>query len=106
MLYNIYSLRCDCEACIKDYQPHHGRLAEGALPSKYDVLLNMRFVILDMEVTNLDKFLNILCKFDYMLPCLSFNELQLRVHKIMKLKYGVHYICLLYIYDRVLDIFP
>lgn len=88
MLYDVYSLRCDCEACAKDYQPHHGRLAEGALPSKYDMLLNMRYVILDLEVNNLQKFLDILYKFDYMLPCLSLNELQLRVHKIMKLKYG------------------
>lgn len=81
-------MKCDCEACTKDYQPHFGRLAEGTLPSKYDMLLNMQFVILDIEVKNLEQFLEILYKFDYMLPCQSLNELQLRVHKIMKLKYG------------------
>lgn len=85
---DYYSVKCKCEACIHDYPQHHGKLPKGALPASYTPLLNMRYFILDMEVKNLDKFLEILLKYNSKLPCYSLNELQLRVHKIMKLLYG------------------
>lgn len=83
-----YSVKCDCEACVNNYPTHQGNLPEGKLPNSYNSLLNMRFLILDLEVNNLDKFLDILLKYNSKLPCLSLNEIQLRVHKIMKLKHG------------------
>lgn len=84
----MFALKCNCEACTNNYPSHYQGIAEGKLPAKYDILLNMHYVMLDIEIKNLEKILNILYEFNYMLPCRSLNELQLRLHKIMKLKYG------------------
>lgn len=88
MLKTLLSITCQCEACTKNYPANYENIPKGNIPSQYSNVLGVHTSMLDYEVTNFKTFLEILEKFDKKSPCLTINEVQLRVHKAMKLKYG------------------
>lgn len=86
-LYEKYSLNCQCEACTKYFPAEDENIPVGRLPAKYDKLM-ITLSLLDYEVDNLRKYLQILEKFDKKLPCIILNRTLFTVHRIMKFKYG------------------
>jgi hypothetical protein len=88
ILPQMYAFNCECEACVKNYPAHYENLPEGKLPMKHETLVEMHWMFLDIDVKNLEKFCKLLKEFDFKLPCLSLNKARIRVHQIMKLKYG------------------
>lgn len=102
MLTELFSFNCRCVACIKNFPANYENIPEGKIPSPFGDVTDVLTPMLDYDVENLCKFLEILEKFDHQLPCLSLNALQLRVHKAMKLKYGAISTKLLMIFSAYL----
>lgn len=92
-LYENFSLKCQCEACINNFPVHHGGYKSEKIPdipSKYNAILGT-FSFVDYEVENFNNYLELLellAILDYTKPSWIVNRMQLQVNKIMKLMYG------------------